>query len=131
MAPAFVAASTNERHLPGRDHAGLVENEDSLVVELVAALAPAQLPRRQGARGDAGFLLQALGRLAGKRTTDDTIAGRFPGFARRLHHRRLAGAGAADHGGNPLRSGDMFDGGSLLIRQAIMPREDAASGPRP
>ena len=38
-----------QRHLPRRHHAGLVQHENGLVVELVAALVPAQLPGRQRA----------------------------------------------------------------------------------
>jgi hypothetical protein len=67
-----------QSHLPRRHHAGLVQHEHGLVVELVAASAPASSQDDKRARDDAGFLLQSLRRLAGKRTTDDTIAGRFP-----------------------------------------------------
>ncbi len=77
--------------------------------------------KRAGA--DAGFLLQALGRLAGQRAADDPIAGSFPGLARGLHHGGLAGAGAPDHGRDPRAAGDMLDRRPLLIGQPVMARE--------
>ena len=111
------------RHLFRRDHAGLVHNEDRLVVEAVAPLVPAQLPGRQGAGRDSCFRLEALGSLAGQRAPDHRVACRLPCLAHRAHHRRLAGAGAADNGGNPRAGGHVPDGRALLVRKTVVTRE--------
>ncbi|MNV60016.1 hypothetical protein D3C71_1524660 [compost metagenome] len=83
---------------------------------MVSVVMPPQFPGGQRTRGNARILLQALGGLAGKSRTDNPISGCLPGFARRLHHRRLAGAGAAHDGGNPLWASDLLDGRFLLGR---------------
>ena len=86
-------------------------------------MVPAEFPGRQRARDDTRFLLQTFRRLAGEGATDDTIAGCFPCLARRLHHRCLARAGAADHGGDPLTTGNVFDGGLLFVGQPFVTRK--------
>jgi len=48
------------------------------------------------------------------------IAGLFPHLARGLHHRGLAGAGAADYGCDSLPIRHMRDGCALLIRQPFV-----------
>jgi hypothetical protein len=95
LAPAFVTASTNsaicfEATMPASSRTKIVLSSRWLRPLSSAA------PTTPACASDAGFLLQTLGRLAGKRAADDAIAGRFPRLARGLHHRGLAGAGAAD-----------------------------------
>lgn len=105
------------RHLPRRDHAGLVEDKHCSVVETVDTLCPTPLPRRKRARGDARFVLQALGRLPSESTADNAIPRRLPDLARRLHHCCLAGAGAANDCSKRGIFGQTFDRCLLLIRK--------------
>ena len=123
LCPAHRCLFDKLRHLFRRDHAGFVQNQNGLVIEMVATLSPAQFPGRQCTGKNTRFLFQSFGRLPRQGGTNDTIPGRFPGLARRLHHRGLAGAGAADHGCNPLRTCDTLDGRFLLIREALMELE--------
>ena len=79
-----------------------------------------------GARCNAGAVLQPLGGDAGQGCAAHSVACTFPRFARNSQHRALAGSRIADHDREALAVGCMFECRFLLARedQAALGRAD-------
>ena len=97
------------------DHAGFVDHQHVLGVETLASLRPLVLQAGDGARRDAGAAFEVLGRNARERDPAHPVAGVLPCLPRHREHRRLPGAGIADHDAEvgPVR--DMGEGDDRAV----------------
>src|SRR6185312_6894101 len=83
----------------------------------VAALSPAMLHARNGARRDARSAFEVLRRNAGQRYAPHLVACRFPGIPRHAQHRAFSRSGLADHDAHVAPVRDMRQGVGLLARE--------------
>ena len=104
----------NALHLARADHARFVDHQHVARGEHFAALTPLIFKAGDGARGNAGTVLQTLGGNAGQRRTANGIARALPGLARNAQHRTLAGPGIADNDAEASPVGHMLERRALL-----------------
>ena len=100
--------------LPRADHPGLVDHQDVIGTEQLFAPAPLMLEASERSRRDARAVLEVLSDDARRGRTVDAEACRLPNVASHAEHRRLAGAGVADHAAEAARVGDPLERATLL-----------------
>ena len=106
-------------HLPSRQQAGFIDDENRLVVKKTLAFSEAIDPRRGSPRFDVQVLPERTGDTPCGRRADNAVPARLPGVDDRRERRGLARARSPFDDDDGVRSGCGFGGEGLFGAQAV------------